>query len=501
MKYLFVFNSISKKFLFPTLILSVILFTGLGIFMARSNSASIRSMMDSRGESVASFVTRISAEYFVIFDFQDFENFVKALESDPEVDFAVFYNSEMEPLTSVEKMPKDTSSLIIYDQEILDEGGGLLGYLKLGYNSTKLSESLNRNMKIVFFTILISLTLLTIGIAILVRKVITERVKATVEMLKDIAQGEGDLTKRLHSNSKDELGDLAQWFNTFVNNLREIIATVQANAERVSIASAELASTAESLNKGSNDQKIHTEQIASAMTQMSRSITDIVENASRSAESSMEASGIAAQGKEVVEKTVKGMERIEATVNETSKIIEKLGKSSDEIGNILRVINDIAEQTNLLALNAAIEAARAGDHGRGFSVVAGEVKKLAESTGVATKEIAEMIVKIQKDTETSVMAMSVGKDEVNEGVKLAEEAMNSLQVIVEASRNAATTVQIIAQAANEQSASTEQVAQSMDNMLEYTQKSAEATNQIELSSDDLEKLSSELHNKIGWFKI
>jgi len=149
------FNSISKKFLIPTLGLAVVLFSGLGIFMSRSNSSAIMSMMDSKGDAVASFVSRVSAEYFAIFDFSDFENFVTALESDPEVDFAVFYNAEKEALTSTDKVPKDLSSLIIYDREIKDKGGNTLGYLKLGYNRTTLSESLTKSIKIITFSTIV----------------------------------------------------------------------------------------------------------------------------------------------------------------------------------------------------------------------------------------------------------------------------------------------------------------------------------------------------------
>ncbi|MBI5056556.1 MAG: HAMP domain-containing protein [Nitrospirae bacterium] len=495
------FNNISKKFLVPTLTLAIILFCGLGIFMIQKDKSSILSMMDSKGESVTGFVTKLSADYFAIFDFNDFEKFVKALQSDPDVAFAVFYNNNKKPMTSIDKMPKDTSSLIIYDREIKDESGNILGYLKLGYNKEHLNKSINNSIMIIAASTIVALCILAFGIIFLVRTIITRRVQATVEMLKDIAQGDGDLRKHLHADTGDELGELAKWFNIFIDNIREIIATVQANAERVSVASTELSSTAESLSRGSSDQKLQTEQIATAMTQMSQSITGIVQNAGESTRASKDASTLASKGMEVVERTVKGMEKIAETVKDTSGIIEKLGKSSDEIGNILKVINDIAEQTNLLALNAAIEAARAGENGRGFAVVANEVKKLAESTGVATKEISEMIKKIQVDTEKSVTAMNTGKTEVENGVKLAEEAKNSLYQIVSTSEKAANTVRMISQAAEEQSVSTEQVSQNMENILLVTNQSSEATSNIKMSSDELEKLSLELRNKIGLFKV
>ncbi|MEW6601594.1 MAG: methyl-accepting chemotaxis protein [Nitrospirota bacterium] len=494
-------SSIIKKFLVPVLVMSSVLFCALGIFMVMNNKASIMQMMESRGQSVAGFVGNVSADYFAIFDFSDYEKFVKALESDPEVAFAVFYNNKMEPLTSVEKLPEDISSLMVYEREIKDESGSVLGHVKIGYKKEHLNSNINNNIIIIAAAMVIMLVLFTAGIVLIVKKLIIKRVRATVDMFKEIAQGDGDLTKRLLVDSDDELAEMGKWFNIFMENLREIVATVQINSERVSVASTELSQTAEALSIGSNEQRSQTEQVASAMAEMSQSITGVVSNASETSEASREASAIAGKGKEVVERTVMGMEKIAVTVKETSEIIEKLGKSSDEIGSILNVINDIAGQTNLLALNAAIEAARAGEHGRGFAVVADEVKKLADSTGQATKEIADMIKKIQADAEKSVQSMYAGREEVENGVKLAEEAQKALDMIVKASEKAATNVHMISRAAEEQSVSTERVTQNMESILTVSHQSTDGTAQIKMASDELEKLSLELHGKIGLFKV
>jgi methyl-accepting chemotaxis protein len=501
MKELNVSNSISKKFLIPTLSLSIVLFLVLGIFMIQTNRSSINTMMDSRGNSVTNFVSHLSAEYFAIFDFNDFEKFVKALQADPEVSFAVFYNNKNEPMTSIDKIPKDTSSLRVYDSEIKDGQGNILGYVKVGYSKTQINKNLRNNIISITVIITIAMLLLSCGIIFLVRKIITNRIYDSVEMLKDIAQGEGDLTRRLNVDKTDEIGELAKWFNVFVDNIQQVIKNVQSNAEGVSSASTELSSTAEDLNKGSREQKSQTENVASAVVQISQSIADVVNNASVSTKASKDASDIASKGKDVVDRTVKGMEKIAETVRHTSGIIAKLGQSSHEIGNILKVINDIAEQTNLLALNAAIEAARAGEQGRGFAVVANEVKKLAESTANATKEIAGMIVKIQQDTDKSVDSMNLGKKEVENGVKLAEEARSALDMIVNTSEKAVQTVQMILKAAEEQSHSAESVSKNMEQILVVAYESSAATSQIKSASNELEKMSINLLGNIGAFKV
>lgn len=496
-----VLNTISKKFLLPTLTLSVVLLFVLGMFMAKNNSGSIRTMMDSKGDAVADFIMKFSSEYFAIFDFSDFENFVKALETDEGVEFAAFYNARMDPLSDTSGIPEDTSSLLVYERQIKDEAGNLLGYLKLGYNQKTLSESMRDSIMIIVVSTLVALLLLALGITLLVRRVITKRVQETVEMLKDIAQGEGDLTKRLDSRSKDEMGELSRWFNTFIDNLQGIISKVQTSVDNVSSSSNDLSATADDLSKGTNEQALQSEQVATAMTEMSQTIIDVAKNAGDASEAAGENSEIASKGKETSSYAIQAIQSSAAVVNDASEIIENLGNRSKEIGEIVSVITEIADQTNLLALNAAIEAARAGEQGRGFAVVADEVRKLAERTGKATEEIRDKIQLIQMESEKSVETMRRSKEEVDKGVELINAVNQTYDAIVSASTKSADMVQRIAAASEEQSTAAEQVSQSMENITNIARESSDASARIKEASAGLAALSSELKEMTAWFKV
>jgi methyl-accepting chemotaxis protein len=237
------------------------------------------------------------------------------------------------------------------------------------------------------------------------------------------------------------------------------------------------------------------------MTEVSQTIMDMAKNASQAAEASRNASDTASKGKQIVDTTAEDMVGIAQTVQAAAGTIEELGRSSAQIGEIVAVINGIADQTNLLALNAAIEAARAGEQGRGFAVVADEVRKLAERTGQATKDIAQRIESIQQAASESVDAMKKGSDEVDKGVGLAKQASSSLDMIVTASTNAMDMVQRIAAATEQQSAASEQVTQNMENISDISKRSSASTEQIKVSAGELARLASQLKTMTAWFKV
>ncbi|MBI5849259.1 MAG: methyl-accepting chemotaxis protein [Nitrospirae bacterium] len=311
----------------------------------------------------------------------------------------------------------------------------------------------------------------------------------------------GDLSHEVPVTSNDEIGDMAKGFNEMMASLRKIASQITGNTSTLATSSEELSATTNSLNEGAKEQSRQTEQAATAITEVAQTVMDVAQNASAASNSSKEASQIAGEGREKVENTVNGMHQIANTVRETAATIQELGRSSQEIGNIVRTINDIADQTNLLALNAAIEAARAGEQGRGFAVVADEVRKLAERTGKATREIGEMIKKIQGETERSVESMNAGITEVERGVQLAEEAKDAMMKIVDASNRGTDMIQRIAAAAEQQSAASEEVSANMESIANVTRNTEAASSQIQSASHDLARIATELKGLVGWFRL
>jgi len=296
-------------------------------------------------------------------------------------------------------------------------------------------------------------------------------------------------------------GSLLSSMKNMVEQLKGIVGNVKTASDSVASGSEELSATSDDMSKGAQQLASQIDQIVTAMTEVSQTIMDMAKNATQAAEASKNASNTATKGKQLVDSTAEDMTRIAQTVQAAAGTIEELGRSSAQIGEIVAVINGIADQTNLLALNAAIEAARAGEQGRGFAVVADEVRKLAERTGQATKDIAQRIEAIQRAAGESVDAMKRGSDEVDRGVGLAREASASLGSIVEASSSAMDMVQRIAAATEQQSAATEEVTQNMEHISDITKQSSASTEQIKVSSSELARLAAELKATSAWFKV
>ena len=336
--------------------------------------------------------------------------------------------------------------------------------------------------------------------ALLIRSIIVP-INSVVEMLKDIAEGEGDLTKRINVDSKDELGDMAKWFNKFIENLQVIIGNIAKTSHTLVSASNQMAEASNNIASGTEEQNLRSSQVATASQEMSATVIEVAENASGASEAAKEANTAAAKGGDIVSKTIQSMNGISDTAKESSEVISNLGARSKEIGNIVKVIDDIADQTNLLALNAAIEAARAGEQGRGFAVVADEVRTLAEKTTKATKEIGDMIKGMQDDTGRAVETMENEVRVVEEGVQFAKEAGASLQEIVGDVEKVNMMIDQIATASEEQSSTADQISSDIDTVAEIAKSNADGVTNITNAGNKLEELAGNLQEMVGAFKI
>ena len=311
----------------------------------------------------------------------------------------------------------------------------------------------------------------------------------------------GDLTARMIGDFKNNYAHYQKQINTTGESLENIIRQVTDVVNATASASNQISSSSEEMAAGAQEQSAQATDVASAVEEMTTTIIETSKNTENAAKAAKKSGEIAKEGGKVVNQTVQGMIKIAEVVKQSADTVQALGKSSDQIGEIVQVIDDIADQTNLLALNAAIEAARAGEQGRGFAVVADEVRKLAERTTKATKEIASMIKQIQKDTIGAVESMQLGTEEVEKGQALADKAGKSLSEIITRAEEVVDIITQVATASQQQSSAAAEISKSIEGISSVTQESAAGVQQIAKAAEDLSQLTDNLSNMVSRFKI
>ncbi|PWB70704.1 hypothetical protein C3F09_08790 [candidate division GN15 bacterium] len=334
--------------------------------------------------------------------------------------------------------------------------------------------------------------------------VLADSFRKLIKYMNDLAgasqrMADNDLTVDIQPKSeKDVLGNS---FKTMAHNLSTMIRQLSENARELVSAATEIASSSEQMSKGAKDQSDQVTQVSTAVEEMTATILESSKNAGEASNAARNAADTATGGGRIVNDTIQGMQKIATVVRESADSIGKLARSADQIGEIIGVIDDIADQTNLLALNAAIEAARAGEQGRGFAVVADEVRKLAERTGKATGEITEMIKGIQKETADAVTSMEAGILEVDKGRELADRAGSSLNEIVNMAVRVTDMITQMATATEEQSSAAEQISKNVEHISGVTRESAAGAQQSAAAAEELNRQADGIRELVTRFRL
>jgi methyl-accepting chemotaxis protein len=330
---------------------------------------------------------------------------------------------------------------------------------------------------------------------------VTRPILGVAAMLKDIASGEGDLTRRLEYAKQDELGELASWFNRFLDKLQPIIADVKHSVQDARSTADQSSAIASQTSAGMQQQFREVDQVATAFQEMSATAHDVAHNAAQAADAARSADLASREGLEVIGKTTSTIELLANEMNVAMQEVEGLSSSSEQIGSVLEVIRSIAEQTNLLALNAAIEAARAGEAGRGFAVVADEVRNLAKRTQDSVEEIRQVIEGLQSGTREVVSTMSSSHRQAQGSVEQVEQAVAALQRISQSVSVISDMNLQIASAAEEQSSVAEEINRNVASIRDVTESIANQADESAQVSQNLNRLANHQQSLMDQFRV
>ncbi|PYB74641.1 methyl-accepting chemotaxis protein [Pseudomonas sp. LB-090624] len=352
-------------------------------------------------------------------------------------------------------------------------------------------------------TLLAAATALALVLGLLAAWAITRQIiiplRHTLRAAERVASG--DLTLNLQVDRRDELGQLQASMQRMTQGLRELIGGIGDGVTQIASAAEQLSAVTEQTSAGVNNQKVETDQVATAMNQMTATVHEVARNAEQASEAALMADQQAREGDRVVGEAVAQIERLAGEVVNSSEAMNQLKAESDKIGSVLDVIKSVAQQTNLLALNAAIEAARAGEAGRGFAVVADEVRSLAQRTQQSTEEIEELIAGLQSGTQRVASVMDNSRQLTDSSVELTRRAGSSLETITRTVSSIQAMNQQIATAAEEQTAVAEEINRSVMNVRDISDQTSAASEETASSSVELARLGTHLQGLVGRFRL
>ena len=376
--------------------------------------------------------------------------------------------------------------------------GDILGAASMVVNLEKDQQSLatlNGSLWVGQVVIQVLLFLIIGAIA----RAITRPAKVLQTVMQSI-EHDGDLQRRVHNESHDEIGETTHAFNALMEHFQDIIRQVNLNADEVTRAAENLSRTTRTVNEGSEQQSQLAVAVAAAAEEIRASISQVAEGTREAAELSDRASELSGEGSRIVNESAREIARIADAVSQAQQVIAALGERAERISGMVSSIKQIADQTNLLALNAAIEAARAGEQGRGFAVVADEVRNLAARTAQATQDITEMTESIQLDTRKAVDRMLFATEQVGHGVELGQQAAAALDQINDGARRTVERVSQIANAMREQTAASGEIAQNIHRIVQMADANGHAVANTASALGTLQNLAQALHERVSRFK-
>lgn len=387
----------------------------------------------------------------------------------------------------VARLDKDMNALVDYANT---KGTGFF----------KKAQNKGDNAIFIMISIIIASAIIGIVLAYIIGRSIINPVNNLRNTILEIEEN-SDLTQRIEVTSSDEIGTTSVAFNNMLEKFEALIQQVFSSSSQLATAAEEVSAVAHDSAGNVEKQRTETDQVATAINEMTATVQEVAQNAQSASGAAASADNEAQSGKAVVNQTADTIAKLAAEVENAANVIHGVEQDSESIGSVLDVIKGIAEQTNLLALNAAIEAARAGEQGRGFAVVADEVRTLASRTQESTTEIEAMIAKLQSGSKQAVQVMEQGKEQANKGTEMAREAAGSLDAIARAVANINEMNTQIAAAAEEQTTVSEEINKSVVNISQISEQTANGAEQTTSASTDLSRLANDLQNLVGQFKI
>lgn len=473
-----------------------------------------------KAENIAKLFATLSPEAVSGLDLSGLQIYADSAINDPDLSYLAFLDKNGNSLASAGTKGSDNVGTITMP---IQYGGDPLGKVIVEFNHMRLDKyiavakgeneerlgamavALGKSIRTATLSMIAIMITIALAVGILVywlfHQLINQRLISLEERFRDIAEGDGDLRKRVPVQGDDTIDRLGRYFNAVLEKIHQAIIEFGHATEQLSKESRHASAISEQTSHGAVQQQTETDQVAAAMTQMGATVGEVGKSAGIAAEAAQSADKEANKGKQIVSRTVQSIEGLAVEVNKASDVIKQLALDSENIGMIVDVIKGVAEQTNLLALNAAIEAARAGEQGRGFAVVADEVRTLAQRTQKSTQEIQQMVERLQKGATNAVQVMVSGQSKAQETVRQAVEAGNSLESITKGVTTISAMNTQIASAAEEQISAVDEINRNIAAITTIAEQTAEGAKQSGISSNALTKLAQQLQGLVMQFKV